>query len=166
MRYQKITRYDTANGPGIRTVLWVSGCSHHCKGCHNPMTWDPDRGTLFTLNTLDEIIESISPPYISGITFSGGDPLYPDNREEITIAAKFIKSSLPNKSIWLYTGYLYEEVKDLDIMDYIDVLIDGEFILEQRDITLLYRGSPNQRVIDVQSSINHNKLILYKGEDY
>ena len=151
MNYHKITKFDTANGPGIRSVLWVSGCIHNCPGCHNPQTHDITSGQLFTTNTLNELLDSIKSPHIKGVTFSGGDPLHPANRDEITSIAKKIKETYPTKDIWLYTGYLYEDIKSLEVMNYIDVLVDGKFILDQRDITLLYRGSHNQRVIDVST---------------
>lgn len=161
MNYQKITKFDTANGPGIRTTLWVSGCSHYCKGCHNPQTWDPDSGNLFTIDTLAEIRNSLEPDYIAGLTLSGGDPLYPDNIAMILFLVKYIKQFYPNKSIWMWTGYLYEDIRSYSILDYVDVLVDGPFILEQRDITLAYRGSPNQRVIDVKKSRLANQVILW-----
>lgn len=161
MNYVKLTKFDIANGPGIRTVLWVAGCNHRCRGCHNPETWDPTAGTAFHTSVLDEIVESLSHPYIAGLTVSGGDPLYPDNRITITSILSHIKELYPDKSIWVWTGYLYEDVKDLLIMDYIDVLVDGPFILEDRDITLKYKGSPNQRVIDVRRSKLYNDTILW-----
>lgn len=161
MNYQKITKFDTANGPGIRTTLWVSGCSHYCKGCHNPQTWDPDSGNLFTIDTLAEIRNSLEPDYIAGLTISGGDPLYPDNIAMILFLVKYIKQFYPNKSIWMWTGYLYEDIKGYSILDYVDVLVDGPFILEQRDITLSYRGSPNQRVIDLHKTREKGDVVLW-----
>lgn len=162
MNYSKITKFDTSNGPGIRTVLWTQGCPHHCKGCHNPDTWDPDKGGLVVTGTLTTILDSLAPDYIRGLTISGGDPLAPYNRFEVGVISDIVKTIYPNKDIWIWTGYLWEEVKDLEVMDYIDVLVDGPFILEQRDITHPYHGSPNQRVIDVQKSKALNKVVLYQ----
>ena len=150
MNYHNITKDDMLNGDGLRVVLWVSGCNHHCFNCQNPQTWDENSGIPFDDNAEKELFEALDKPYISGITFSGGDPLYPNNRNEITRLAKRIKTELPNKTIWLYTGYKHEEVKDLEIMQYIDILVDGEFIQELADPKLHWRGSSNQRVIDVK----------------
>lgn len=161
INYQKITLFDTANGPGIRSTLWVSGCNHQCKGCQNPETWDKDSGNLFTNDTMDQILDSLRYPYIRGLTISGGDPLYPSNRGTVTDIAKKVKEIYPDKDIWVWTGYLYKEVCHLDIMNYIDVIVDGPFILEQRDITLPYSGSPNQKVINVKESLSSGRIILY-----
>lgn len=161
MNYQKITRYDVANGPGIRVVLWVSGCNHKCKGCHNAGTWDKLSGSPFTLETLTELLEYIDQPFIKGLTFSGGDPLYPDNREDVTLIAKIVKEAYPDKSIWLWTGYLYEDIQNLEVLDYIDVVVDGPYMEQLRDITLPYSGSSNQRVIDVRKSKESGKVTLY-----
>lgn len=161
INYQKITLFDTANGPGIRSTLWVSGCNHQCKGCQNPETWDKNSGNLFTNDTMDQILDSLRYPYIRGLTISGGDPLYPSNRGTVTDIVKKVKEIYPDKDIWVWTGYLYKEVHHLDIMNYIDVLVDGPFILEQRDITLPYSGSPNQKVINVKESLSSGRIILY-----
>ena len=162
MNYQKIERFDIANGDGIGVVLWVSGCEHHCNGCHNKSTWDKNTGIPFTVDTLSYLLSTLSSPQITRLTFSGGDPLAPYNRDEISRIASKVKFIYPDKSIWLYTGYLYEDIKDLSLLSHIDVLVDGKFILEDRDITLKYRGSSNQRIIDVQESIINNTIILYK----
>ena len=151
MNYHNITKDDMLNGNGLRVVLWVSGCNHHCFNCQNPQTWDENSGIPFDDNAEKELFEALDKPYISGITFSGGDPLYPNNRSEVTRLAKRIKTELPNKTIWLYTGYKYEEVKDLEIMQYVDILVDGEFIQELADNNLHWRGSSNQRVIDIKN---------------
>ena len=163
MRFQKITHYDTANGIGIRAVLWVSGCNHHCEGCHNPDTWDINSGQLFTEKILNQLLEFIAKPWINGITFSGGDPLHPDNRESILKIAQAIKKTLPNKTIWLYTGYKWEEIKDLELMKYLDVLVDGEFHLKEKDISLPFCGSRNQRVINVPDTISSGNLVLWEN---
>ena len=132
-----------------RTVLWVAGCDNHCPGCHNPETWDPNAGTPFRTTVVDEIDESLSHPYIAGLTVSGGDPFYSENITAVTGILSYIKKRHPDKTIWVYTGYNYEDLKDLPIMEYIDVLVDGRFILELKDITLPYSGSTNQRIIDI-----------------
>ena len=155
MNYHGIETDSMLNGDGLRVVLWVSGCNHHCFNCQNPQTWDENSGIPFDENAEKELFEALDKSYISGITFSGGDPLYPNNRSKVTRLAKRIKTELPNKTIWLYTGYLYKEVKDLEIMQYIDILVDGEFIQELADPKLHWRGSSNQKVIDIKN----NKVI-------
>lgn len=162
MKYQKITRYDTANGIGIRVVLWVSGCNHHCEGCHNPETWNCNNGELFTKKTMEQLLEFISKPWINGITFSGGDPLFPDNRSEILEIIKEIKTKFPSKTIWLYTGYTWEEIQDLELVKFIDVLVDGEFHIQEKDISLPFCGSRNQRVIDVTKTIKSGEVSLWE----
>ena len=134
------------NGDGLRTVLWVSGCENYCKDCQNPQTWDANSGIPFDKAAKQELFDNLNHDYISGVTFSGGDPLFPANREMVTEIARKVKEKFPNKKIWLYTGYLFEEVKDLPIMLYADVVVDGKFIVEQKDIALPWRGSANQRV--------------------
>lgn len=161
MNYIKVDKCSISNGVGFRTVLWVSGCNHYCKNCQNPQTWDKEKGTLFNIHTWNEILNNLKNSYISGITFSGGDPLFLKNRDTITNISKKLKELYPYKTQWLYTGYNFEEIKDLEIMKYLDVLVDGKYIDNQRDITLKWRGSKNQRVIDVPKSLNSNKVILY-----
>lgn len=151
-----------ANGPGIRIVLWCQGCSLHCKGCHNSETWDPDGGEIFTCNDAADIIGWLKFPWISGLTLSGGHPLEPYNIGLCTELCKEVKASVPDKTIWLYTGWLWEDVKQLPIMQYVDVIVDGPYIEEQRNISLPYCGSTNQRVIDVQKSLQTNSIILFK----
>ncbi len=141
------------NGDGLRVVLWVAGCSHCCKGCHNPVTWDPDGGLLFDETAKKEIFDQLDKSYISGLTFSGGDPLHAANRSEVQKFAKEVKERYPDKTIWLYTGALWEQIYEEPVMQYLDVVVDGEFIQAQKDNTLLWKGSKNQRVIDVQASI-------------
>ena len=153
---------DTANGKAIGTVLWVSGCSHHCKGCHNPETWNACHGQPFTETTLKTLIDSLNYPYVQRLTLSGGDPLYEQNRVTIEAIVKRIKQALPEKKIWLYTGYLWEDITDLELLDYIDVLVDGKFIQELKDISLPFCGSTNQRIIDVQETLKQVQVILYK----
>ena len=153
MRYHNITKDDMLNGDGLRVVLWVSGCSHCCKECQNPVTWDPNGGLLFDQAAKDELFEQLAKSYVSGVTLSGGDPLYPGNRMEITALAKEIKEKFPDKTIWMYTGYSWEYIKDYAIMRYVDVCVDGEYEREKRDTQLHWRGSANQRVINVPESL-------------
>jgi len=141
MYYHDITKDDMKNGDGLRVVLWVSGCDHKCEGCQNPITWNPNDGIVFDEAAKEEIYMQLEKSYISGITFSGGDPLYPANREEVTALAKEIAKHFPEKTIWLYTGYYYEDVKHLEIMKYIDVLVDGPYEQEKRDDKLHWCGS-------------------------
>ena len=181
MNYLQITHEDVCNGDGLRVVLWLSGCSHHCYNCQNPQTWNPDSGIPFDESAKQEIFNELSKDYISGITFSGGDPLHEQNLDEVLKLIKQIRISFPEKTIWLYTGYdfdllnsKYNEYKYTpfaanadewltrwEIISNVDVLIDGEYIDEQRDITLKWRGSSNQRVIDVKQSLTQNKVVLY-----
>lgn len=161
MNYHNITKDDMLNGDGLRVVLWVSGCNHHCKNCQNPQTWNKDSGIPFDLDTIFEICNQLDKPYISGITFSGGDPLLPDNREIIQAISTLVKFYYPTKTQWLYTGYKWEEVKDLEIIKYLDVIVDGKYVDSQRDVTLAWRGSSNQRVIDAQKSLADNTVRLY-----
>lgn len=150
MNYHNITKDDMLNGDGLRVVLWVSGCDHHCKGCQNPITWNPKDGLPFDDNAKQEIFDQLEKPYISGITFSGGDPLYIDNRATITEFAKEIKQKYSNKDIWLYTGYEYEDVCDLEIMKYIDVIVEGKFVEDLKDVKYHWAGSTNQRIIRIK----------------
>lgn len=165
MNFMKISRWDTANGVGIGIVLWVSGCTHHCEGCHNMTTWDASVGQPFTEETLQELLKELSNPHVSRITFSGGDPLAPYNRAVIFHVAQQIKEHYPDKKVWCYTGFKWDEIKDLAIMEYVDVLVDGRFILDQKDISLRWCGSKNQRVIDVQKTLSTNMLTLLNTED-
>jgi len=161
MRYHNITKDDMLNGDGLRIILWVSGCSHHCKNCHNPITWDANSGLLFDETVKKELFSLLQKDHISGVTLSGGDPLYTGNREDITALAKEIKETFPQKTIWLYTGFLWEEVKDLPIVSYLDVLVDGKFVETKKDPLLHWKGSTNQRVIDVPATLSLQKVVLY-----
>lgn len=146
MNYQKITPISIADGMGCRVVLWVSGCEHDCYNCHNPDTHNTSSGYLFDESAENRLFELLRPTYIDGITFSGGDPLHPQNRDTITRLAKRIKSELPDKTIWLYTGYIYEKVYWLDVMKFVDVLVDGPYVDTQKCVGEFY-GSTNQRMI-------------------
>ena len=165
MNYIKITKNDIANGPGVRCVLWVAGCKLHCNGCHNPQTWSFNAGKPFDEVTKSELFETLNKPYIQGVTFSGGNPL--DNPYEIFLLAKEIKERFPNKDIWLYSGYTYEQICQVreifKVLFYIDVLVDGPYIEEQRDITIAFRGSRNQRLIDVKETLKQGKIITLQN---
>lgn len=149
------------NGDGLRTVLWVAGCTHRCRGCHNPITWDIDGGIPFDEAAEDELFEKLRPDHISGITFSGGDPLHPNNRDEVIRLCRKFREEFPEKDVWLYTGYTYEEISDLEIVPLVDVIVDGRFINEQFDAKLHWKGSANQRVIDVKETLKLGKIVLF-----
>ena len=155
MNYHSIKHCNMVNGIGLRVVLFVSGCSHNCKGCHNPQTHDPCSGLPFTEETKEEIFQELSEGWCTGLTLTGGDPLFPDNRPTILSLVRTVKEKFPNKTIWLYTGYQYDSVKDWigvsDILKYCDVIVDGPFIESEKDLTLKWRGSKNQRVIDLHT---------------
>ncbi len=153
MRYHNITKDDMLNGDGLRVVLWVAGCNHCCRECHNPVTWDPDGGLLFDEAAKREIFEQLDKSYISGITFSGGDPLHPANRRDVKALMAQIREKYPDKTIWLYTGDSWENIMQYPLMRYVDVLVDGEFHVEEKDAKLLWKGSANQRVINVQDTL-------------
>lgn len=161
MRYHNITKEDMLNGDGLRVVLWTAGCAHHCKNCQNPITWDPEGGIPFDEAALQEIYDELENDYISGITFSGGDPLYMDHREELLELVQAIRKRYPKKTIWLYTGYLWEEICHLELIPYLDVVVDGRFVEELKDNNLPWKGSSNQRVIDVQMTLQLGKTVLY-----
>ena len=159
MNYHNITKDDMLNGDGLRVVLWTAGCTHCCDGCHNPQTWDVAGGIEFDNNAETELFEALSKDHISGLTFSGGDPLHPFNRETVLRLAKKAKETYPNKTVWLYTGFLWEEVKDAVDLSNIDVLVDGEFKKELNDNNLQWVGSSNQRIIDVQKTLKEGKIV-------
>lgn len=146
----------------MRVVLWVSGCTCFCKKCHNPETWNFNSGKQFTNNAMHELYNALKQPYVQGLTLSGGHPLDPQNLKQCTEICITIKTMLPEKDIWLYTGYVWEDIKNLPIMNYIDVLVDGPYIDELRNISLAFCGSSNQRIINVQQSLEQDKIILWK----
>ena len=147
MTYHNITKEDMLNGDGLRVVLWVAGCNHHCQGCQNPQTWDINSGIPFDNTAKLELFAELDKEYIDGITLSGGDPLHPQNLQSTTILLKEIKEKYPNKTVWIYTGYTYEQIQEKELIKYIDVLVDGPYIKSRRDSHLEYRGSSNQRII-------------------
>jgi len=149
-------------GSGLRVVLWVSGCLHSCPMCQNPITWDINCGVGFDNKARQEIFDELEKDYIAGLTLSGGDPLHPQNRETITTFIKEVKEKYPSKTVWCYTGYEFEQIKKLEAMKYIDVLVDGEFKIELSSIDYHWAGSTNQRIIDVPQSLAQNKVVLYE----
>lgn len=163
MRYHNITKDDMLNGDGLRVVLWVAGCNHNCKECHNPVTWDIRGGIPFDGAAREELYRELEKPYVSGITLSGGDPLHPDNREDIAELIGDICDRFPNKTIWLYTGYDWEAISGLPCIRKVDVVVDGEFVAALKDTRLHWRGSSNQRVIDVQRSLLTGDVVLHKS---
>lgn len=161
MRYHNITKEDMLNGDGLRVVLWLAGCTHQCRNCQNPITWDPEGGLVFDEAAKQEIFDELEKDYVSGITFSGGDPLYTGSREDVLELIREIKERYPDKTIWLYTGYLWEEICDLELVSYLDVLVDGPFVEELKDNNLPWKGSSNQRVVDVKMTRDLGKVVLY-----
>lgn len=178
MNYLKIEHDDVCNGIGIRCTIWFTGCSHKCTGCFNKETWDENSGIEFDIEAKKELFDELSKDYISGITFSGGDPLHENNIIEVNNIIQEIKKQFPNKTIWLYTGYTWEElspntlIRGIDeestihnvranIIKSCDVVVDGPYIEDLRDITLKWRGSSNQRVIDVQKTLQNGEIVLW-----
>lgn len=177
MRYHNITKDDMLNGDGLRVVLWVAGCEHHCKNCQNPMTWDPNGGLKFDATAKKEIFTELEKDYVNGITFSGGDPLHPSNVESVISLAIEIRDRYPDKTIWVYTGYewedLYRDVSSIEdisafkracLLEYIDVLVDGKFVEELKDINYPWAGSTNQRIIDVKKSLERGCALRWEGK--
>ena len=150
MNYAEIKKVDIANGPGVRVSLFVSGCRNHCKGCFNPETWDFDYGRPFTRATEDEIIKALRPSWIQGLSILGGEPTEEENAAVLIPFLKRVRAALPDKDIWLYSGYTYEAHRDKEILTLVDVLVDGPFLLELKDAGLAFRGSRNQRIIDLK----------------
>ena len=172
MKYGNIKYFDIADGPGVRTTLFVSGCTHHCPGCFQPETWDFDFGEDFTPEVEDRIIESLAPDYVDGLTLLGGEPMEKVNQRALLPFVRRVKAAYPQKDIWCYTGYTLErdllspsrarcEVTD-ELLSLIDVLVDGEFIEAQRDLTLLFRGSRNQRLIDLPATLEKGEVVLWE----
>lgn len=157
MHYGAIKKTDIANGPGVRVSLFVSGCRNRCKGCFQPETWDFRYGHKYTDATASEILSALSAEHISGLSILGGDPMEPENIEKVTDLCYWVKLLFPKKSIWVYTGYLWEDINYLEIFNYIDVLVDGPFIEDLKDISLRFKGSRNQRIIDVKRSLGHGE---------
>lgn len=165
MHYATIKPLDIANGPGIRVSLFVSGCRRKCKGCFNKEAWDFEYGEKFSWETIHEIERLLKNPNVEGLSILGGDPLEPENRLEVEALCGYVRCNTPEKSIWIWTGYSWDDVKDLSILKYVDVLVDGPFIEAMKDLRLPYCGSSNQRVINVQKSLEAGDVILWEGSD-
>lgn len=171
MNYGEIKNCDIANGIGVRVSLFVSGCTNHCEGCFQPQTWDFDFGQPFTYETEQSIIEMLSPDYINGLTLLGGDPMEPKNQQALLPFVRRVKAKLPTKTVWAYSGFTYEELKTEgsyprceatdELLDLIDVLVDGRFEQELKDICLRFRGSSNQRIIDLNKTRQSDKIIIW-----
>ena len=179
MNYIKITKNDIANGEGIGVVLWASGCTCRCFNCHNPQTWDFNAGGPFTEETMQELLTELEKLYISRLTLSGGHPLEALNLPTVYQIVKRVKEKFPNKTIWIYSGMTFEEIKEkdnfyeereinspspLDVISLCDILVDGRYIDSQRDITLSFRGSSNQRIIDIQQTLKKGNIILWENQ--
>ena len=164
MNYMEIKKSDIANGPGVRVSLFVSGCTHHCKGCFNPETWDFEAGKPFDSLVEIDILNLLGRGYINGLTLLGGEPMEPQNRAVLLPFLKKVREKYPEKSIWCYSGYTFEELLEsgaAEILSFIDVLVDGEFILDKKDIRLPFRGSSNQRILDVHASLAEKTPVMY-----
>ena len=172
MHYAAIKNCDIANGPGVRVSLFVSGCTHRCPGCFNEVAWDFAYGEVFTQETIDSILKMLKPAHIKGLTLLGGEPFEPENQSAIVDLLRQVKTAYPDKSVWAFSGYLFDRdilsgrLGPLDItrefLGYLDVLVDGPFVMAKKDLSLRFRGSSNQRLIDVPASIKENKVILWE----
>lgn len=172
MNYAEIKNCDIANGIGVRVSLFVSGCTHHCKGCFNEVAWDFDYGTPFTQETIDKILDMMRPSYIRGLTLLGGEPFEPRNQGPVVELLRQIKEKMPEKSIWAFSGYLFD--RDIlsgrlgdwkvtqEYLSYLDVLVDGPFVEARKNLSLRFRGSENQRIIDVPASLAQGKIVLWR----
>ena len=169
MNYAAIKKNDIANGVGVRVSLFVSGCRHHCKNCFNKEAWDFDYGALFTEDVITELIDAADHDYINGLSLLGGEPFEPENREGLIELIKRFKEVYPDKDVWCYTGFTFEELNSMGksakaLLELIDVLVDGRFIEELKNLALLFRGSSNQRIIDVKKSLELSKVVLLEGK--
>lgn len=171
MNYATIKNCDIANGPGVRISLFVSGCTHHCKGCFNEVAWDFDYGEPFTQQTIRTILDMMKPGYIKGLTLLGGEPFEPQNQGPIVELLRQVKKAYPQKSIWAFSGYLYEKITSHTLGDwavtqkflsYLDVLVDGPFVEEKKNLALRFRGSENQRLIDMPATLASGKIVLWE----
>lgn len=162
--YSKIKPFSIENGPGVRVSLFVSGCRNHCKNCFNPETWSFTYGQEFTWDIIHEIEELLKNPNVSGLSILGGDPFEPENIQWVETLCAYIKHNCPGKTVWVWSGYLWEDLKDLGVFKHIDVLVDGRFEEDLKDLRLKWRGSSNQRVIDVQRSLAAGCALRYNYE--
>ena len=174
MNYADIKQYDIANGDGVRVSLFVSGCTHHCKGCFNKETWDFNYGEPFTDKEIEKILDYLSPDYVQGLSLLGGEPMEPQNQEALLPLLRRVHERFPNKNIWCYSGYLFdrdilgrmceESETTKELIGYIDILVDGEFVEERKNLKINFRGSDNQRIIDVKKSLETGEVVRWKGE--
>ena len=174
MNYADIKRCDVANGEGVRVSLFVSGCTHYCKGCFNKEAWDFDYGELFTEREIENIMEYLKPGYVAGLSLLGGEPMEPSNQEGILPLLRRMKETYPEKTIWCYTGYLFDE--DIlnrmcreseitkEIVSYLDIVVDGEFVQEKKNLKLNFRGSENQRIVDVKKTLETGEIVHWEHE--
>ena len=162
MRYNLIRKMDISNGPGVRVSIFMQGCSFHCKNCFNQETWDFEGGQDFTEDTINKVLELSDKKEVKGLSILGGEPMHPTNIEGTTKLAKAFKEKYPEKNIWAWSGFKYEDIKDNDVFNYIDVFVDGQYKDELHDPTLKWRGSSNQRVIDIKESKKQNKVCELK----
>ena len=168
MNFADIKRVDVANGPGVRVSLFVSGCTHHCEGCFNPETWNFDYGERFGQEQIDQILDLMDHSYIRGLSLLGGEPFEPQNQEGLLELVRQMKVRFPDKDLWCYSGYLYEKLAanqvgqhSRELLEQLDVLVDGRFVLAQKDLSLRFRGSRNQRIIRVQESLAQGEVVLW-----
>lgn len=173
MRYGAIKKRDIANGPGVRVVLFVSGCTHHCKGCFQPQTWDFNYGDDYTADTEQEIIDALAPDFMDGLTLLGGEPFEPDNQRALLPLLHRVRNEMPQKTIWAFSGYTFEELTGKtesrarcevtdEMLSLVDVLVDGEFQLDKRNISLQFRGSENQRLIDLPKTFENGEIVWWQ----
>ena len=162
MRYNLIRKMDISDGPRVRVSIFMQGCEFHCKNCFNPETWGFDGGQEFTDDTINEVIELGKPDHIKGLSILGGEPMHPKNIEGTTKLARMFKEKFPNKTLWSWTGFTYEQIKDKEVFNYIDVLVDGRFVDELRNPNLKWKGSSNHRVIDIKKTRKKNEIVLYE----
>ena len=165
MRYNKVRKMDISNGQGVRVSIFMQGCTFHCKNCFNPETHDFMGGEEFTEDTIDQVLKLCENANVEGLSILGGEPMHPMNIEGTTELAKKFKEKFPNKNLWVWTGFLFDrDLQNKEVLKYIDVLVDGQYVDELRDPRLKYNGSSNQRVIDVQNSVKQGKVIFYKDK--
>ena len=163
MRYNLIRKMDISNGPGVRVSVFMQGCSFHCKNCFNSETWDFEGGKEFNDETIEKILNLCGQNYVEGLSILGGEPMHPTNIEGTTKLAKAFKEKYPNKTLWVWSGFTFDkDLKDKEVLKYIDVLVDGQYVDELHDPTLKWRGSSNQRVIDVKKTLQNKDIVLYE----
>jgi len=176
MNYADIKQYDVANGPGVRISVFVSGCNHHCKDCFNEVAWDFNYGTPFTEETIETVIEYMKPSYIAGLTLLGGEPMEPANQKGLLPLVRRVKEVYPEKTIWCFTGFLFDRdivetmfdtvPETRELVSYFDVMVDGKFIAELKNVNLRFKGSSNHRTIMVQDSLDRKEIVLWDPPQY